>query len=73
MEGSVDLSHTNSPGWAVNSTMPPWSTIIMHWPSLTAMMDPLEMMLSLPLVLLLLPPVRLTPLRMSTFSGRDSQ
>ena len=73
MEGSVELSHTNSPACAENSTMAPCSTIIMHWPSFTAIMEPLEMMLSSPLVLALRLPVRFTPLVIRTFSGMESQ
>ena len=41
----------NSPGSAHMSTTSPCSTMIMHWPSATAMTEPLVMMLSSALVL----------------------
>ncbi len=58
MVGSVELSQTNSPASAQNSTMAPCSTIIMHCPSFTATMEPLEMMFASPCVLLLRSEVR---------------
>ena len=73
MVGSVELSQTNSPASAENSTMAPCSTIIMHWPSFTAMMEPFEMMLSSPLTFVLRLEVRFLPFTASTFSGRASQ
>ena len=48
MEGSVEASYLNSPGSAQSSAIFPLSTMIMHWPSATAITEPLEMMLSLP-------------------------
>ena len=63
----------NSPASAVNSTMAPWSTIIMHWPSLTTMTEPLVLTLSEPLVLLPRLVWRFTPLATKTFSERLSQ
>ena len=72
MEGSVEVSYTNSPGSAQSSTILPCSTIIMHCPSATAIMEPLEMMLSLPR-LEERPEPRLYPRAARTFSGRESQ
>ena len=73
MLGSVEASKTNWPGSAQNSTTLPCSTIIMHWPSATAMPEPLVMMLSLPRVLEERPLVRFTPFVTSTSFGIDSQ
>ena len=61
MLGSVEVSYVNSPGSAQTSTIWPCSTIIMHCPSATAMTLPLEIILSLPLVLEDREPVRLRP------------
>ena len=73
MLGSVEASKVNSPGSAQTSTTLPCSTIIMHWPSATAMMEPLVMMLSLPLVLLERPEVRFCPFIARMSAGMDSQ
>ena len=71
--GSVEASKTNSPGSAQTSTTLPCSTMIMHWPSATAMTLSAVMMLSLALVLLLRPETRLLPLTSRVSAGRDSQ
>ena len=60
-----------SPGSAQTSTTLPCSTIIMHCPSATAMTEPLEMMLSSPL--LDPPETRLRPLTASTSAPSASQ
>ena len=69
----LEASKTNWPGSAQNSTTLPCSTIIMHWPSATAMTEPLEMMLSLPFVLELRPETRFWPLTASTSGDNASQ
>ena len=73
MLGSVEASKVNSPGSAHTSTTLPCSTIIMHWPSATAITEPLVIMLSLPLVLLERPEARFRPLTASTVAGIASQ
>ena len=73
--GSVDLSNTNSPASPQASTMAPCSTMIMNWPSFTAMIDPSEMMLLSPLVFEERPlsEVRFMPLTTSVSALRASQ
>ena len=61
-----------SPGSEQNSTICPWSTIIMHWPSATTMTEPLVMMLSVPLVLEDRPPVDFRPFIIRTLAGISS-
>ena len=73
MLGSVELSYVNSPGSAQTSTTLPWSTIIIHCPSATAMPEPLVIMLSLPLVLDERPETRFCPLTTSTSLSIASQ
>ena len=62
-----------SPGWAQISTTLPWSTIIMHCPSLTAMTEPLEITLSLPFLLEPLLEVFLLPFTARILAGMESQ
>ena len=73
--GSVELSNTNSPGSPHASTTAPCSTMIMYWPSFTAMTDPSEMMLSSPSVLDERPcaDVRLCPFATSVFASSELQ
>ena len=73
MVGSLEAFQVYSPASAANSTILPCSTIIMHCPSLTAMTEPLEMMLSEPLVLLLREEVRFLPLVTRTLAAMLSQ
>ena len=49
IDGSVDASYVYSPGSAQTSTTLPCSTMSMHWPSATAIIEPLVMMFSSPL------------------------
>ena len=62
-----------SPGSLQISTIFPCSTISMHWPSATAITEPLEMMFSSPFVLDERLLVFFLPLTASTSAGRDSQ
>ena len=73
--GSVDLSNTNSPASPQASTMAPCSTMIMNWPSFTAMIEPSEMMLLSPLVFELRPlsEMRFWPFAHSTSASSESQ
>ena len=73
--GSVDLSKTNSPASPHASTIAPCSTIIMNWPSLTAMIEPSEMMLLSPRVFELRPLslVRFWPFATNVLASSASQ
>ena len=73
--GSVDLSNTYSPASPTASTMAPCCTMIMYWPSFTAMIEPSEMMLSSPFVFELRPllDVRFWPFATSTSASSASQ
>ena len=69
----MEESKTNSPASPQASTIAPCSTMIMNWPSFTAMTEPLEMMLSSPRVFELRPPVRFSPLTAKVPASRESQ
>ena len=73
--GSLELSNTNSPGSPHASTIAPCSTMIMYWPSATAIIEPSEMMLLSPLVFEERPlsEVRFVPLTTSVSASSASQ
>ena len=73
MDGSVEVSKTNSPGSAQTSTTLPCSTMSIHCPSFTAIIEPFEIILSSPFVLDEREETRFIPFCTSTFSLRESQ
>ena len=73
IDGSDDESYLNSPGSAHSSTTFPWSTIIMHCPSATAITEPCVMMLSDPDLFDERPPTRFSAFATSVSASSASQ